>query len=138
MSLGAHQQRGQDGVVADMGADIDEAVARPQLLDEGAGQPLLEESVLIKFYPDEVRQMHLHVAAKDVLAVTGQVRPAASSSRGRTSRSGRWRSLAARGRNSVRLAGSSVPAGHHAELPSCQSFLVFTLGQLPQRLSARI
>ena len=71
MSLGAHQQRGQDCVVADMGADIDEGVAGLQLLDEGAGQPLLEEAVLVELHPDEVRQMHLHVAAKECLGGDG-------------------------------------------------------------------
>ena len=71
MSLGAHQQRGQDGVVADMGADIDEGIAGPQLLDDGAGQPLLEEAVLIELHPDEVRQMHLHVAAEECFGGDG-------------------------------------------------------------------
>ena len=65
MPVGAHQQRGQQGEVADMGADIDEGVAGPQLLDEGAGQPLLEEAVLIELHPDEVGQMHVHRAAEE-------------------------------------------------------------------------
>ena len=71
MSLGAHQQRGQDGVVADMGADIDEGVAGPQLLDDGAGQPLLEEAVLIELHSDEVRQMHAHGAAEECFGGDG-------------------------------------------------------------------
>jgi hypothetical protein len=54
-----------------MGADIDEGIAGPQLLDDGAGQPLLEEAVLIELHSDEVRQMHAHVAAEECLGGDG-------------------------------------------------------------------
>src|SRR5262245_45781916 len=48
-----------------MCADIDEHAARLQVLDNGTRQSLLEEAVLVELATDEVRQVHVHVTAKE-------------------------------------------------------------------------